>query len=139
VDADAVEGKDYELATLLPFWELTSEQDWDLCENNQAGVNSSAFTPGPYSTKREYNVIRLHGLVPAPDRDTVAPPADHARAQTDTPLRPDACVAAAGVLALARARADPASDPVTRGRAGAGPRVGRRWCRAAAPPNTLMA
>jgi hypothetical protein len=21
-------------------------------------VNSSAFTPGPYSTKREYNVIR---------------------------------------------------------------------------------
>jgi Rieske 2Fe-2S family protein len=58
VDADAVEGKDYELATLLPFWELTSEQDWDLCENNQAGVNSSAFTPGPYSTKREYNVIR---------------------------------------------------------------------------------
>jgi phenylpropionate dioxygenase-like ring-hydroxylating dioxygenase large terminal subunit len=34
------------------------EQDWDLCEKNQAGVNSSAFTPGPYSTKREYNVIR---------------------------------------------------------------------------------
>ena len=58
VDADAVEGKDYELATLLPFWELTSEQDWDLCEKNQAGVNSSAFTPGPYSSKREYNVIR---------------------------------------------------------------------------------
>lgn len=58
VNADAVEGKDYELATLLPFWELTSEQDWDLCANNQAGVNSSAFTPGPYSTKREYNVIR---------------------------------------------------------------------------------
>ena len=41
-----------------PFWQLTSEQDWDLCEKNQAGVNSSAFTPGPYSTKREYNVIR---------------------------------------------------------------------------------
>ena len=25
---------------------------------NQAGVASSAFTPGPYSTRREYNVIR---------------------------------------------------------------------------------
>ena len=34
------------------------EQDSDLCERNQAGVNSSAFAPGPYSTKREYNVIR---------------------------------------------------------------------------------
>jgi glycine betaine monooxygenase A len=58
VHEDAVEGKDYTLDALLPFWELTSEQDWDLCEKNQAGVNSSAFTPGPYSTKREYNVIR---------------------------------------------------------------------------------
>jgi Rieske 2Fe-2S family protein len=58
VAEDAVEGKDYALDILLPFWELTSEQDWDLCEKNQVGVNSSAFTPGPYSTKREYNVIR---------------------------------------------------------------------------------
>jgi glycine betaine catabolism A len=58
VAEDAVEGKDYALDALLPFWELTSEQDWDLCEKNQAGVSSSAFTPGPYSTKREYNVIR---------------------------------------------------------------------------------
>jgi len=48
----------YALDALLPFWQLTSEQDWDLCEKNQDGVNSSAFTPGPYSTKREYNVIR---------------------------------------------------------------------------------
>jgi glycine betaine catabolism A len=58
VHEDAVEDRDYSLAALLPFWQLTSEQDWDLCERNQAGVNSSAFTPGPYSTKREPNVIR---------------------------------------------------------------------------------
>jgi Rieske 2Fe-2S family protein len=58
VHDDAVEGRDYSLDALLPFWQLTSEQDWDLCERNQAGVNSSAFTPGPYSTKREPNVIR---------------------------------------------------------------------------------
>jgi Rieske 2Fe-2S family protein len=58
VHEDAREGKDYDLDRLLPFWELTSEQDWDLCARNQAGVSSSAFTPGPYSTKREYNVIR---------------------------------------------------------------------------------
>jgi Rieske 2Fe-2S family protein len=58
VHEDAVEGADYRLETLLPFWELTSEQDWDLCERNQMGVASSAFTPGPYSSRREYNVIR---------------------------------------------------------------------------------
>jgi Rieske 2Fe-2S family protein len=58
VREDAVEGRDYRLDTLLPFWELTSEQDWRLCEQNQAGVSSRAFTPGPYSRKREYNVIR---------------------------------------------------------------------------------
>jgi len=58
VSEDAVEGRDYQLDALLPFWQLTSEQDWDLCEKNQVGVNSSAFTPGPYSTKHEYNVIR---------------------------------------------------------------------------------
>jgi Rieske 2Fe-2S family protein len=59
VHRDAVEGRDYDLDRLLPFWELTSEQDWALCEGNQAGVRSPAFTPGPYSTKREYNVIRF--------------------------------------------------------------------------------
>ena len=57
VHEDAVEGEDYTLETLLPFWQLTSEQDWELCEKNHAGVSSSAFTPGPYSSKREYNVI----------------------------------------------------------------------------------
>jgi Rieske 2Fe-2S family protein len=58
VREDAVEDQDYRLETLLPFWELTSEQDWALCERNQAGVASPAFTPGPYSSRREYNVIR---------------------------------------------------------------------------------
>jgi Rieske 2Fe-2S family protein len=58
VHEDAVEGRDYSLDSLLPFWQLTSEQDWELCERNQQGVASSAFSPGPYSSKREYNVIR---------------------------------------------------------------------------------
>ncbi|HLW94342.1 MAG TPA: aromatic ring-hydroxylating dioxygenase subunit alpha [Solirubrobacteraceae bacterium] len=56
VDRDAVEGVDYELERLLPFWQLTSEQDWDLCERNHAGVRSPAFVPGPYAPSREYNV-----------------------------------------------------------------------------------
>jgi Rieske 2Fe-2S family protein len=56
VDAQAIEGRDYDLAKLLPFWQLTSEQDWVICERQQKGINSSAYTPGPYSTFKEYNV-----------------------------------------------------------------------------------
>ena len=56
VHEDAVEGRDYTLDTLLPFWQLTSEQDWEICQNQQRGVESRAFTPGPFSTYKEYNV-----------------------------------------------------------------------------------
>ncbi|MBM3838596.1 MAG: aromatic ring-hydroxylating dioxygenase subunit alpha [Verrucomicrobia bacterium] len=56
VHQDAFEGKDYQLEKLLPFWQLTSEQDWEICERQQRGVNSSAYVPGPYSPFKEYNV-----------------------------------------------------------------------------------
>jgi Rieske 2Fe-2S family protein len=56
VDAEAEEGRDYKLEELLPFWQLTSEQDWEICERQQRGVNSKAYQPGPYSTYKEYNV-----------------------------------------------------------------------------------
>jgi len=56
VHQDAVEGRDYKLDDLLPFWQLTSEQDWEICKNQQRGINSSAYTPGPYSPTKEYNV-----------------------------------------------------------------------------------
>jgi Rieske 2Fe-2S family protein len=59
VDAAAEEGVDYELDRLLPFWRLTNEQDWELCERNQRGVLSSGYCPGPYSPSREGNVIAL--------------------------------------------------------------------------------
>jgi len=59
VEENAVEGRDYDLAKLMPFWQLTSEQDWRICERQQRGVNSSAYTPGPYSTYKEYNVANL--------------------------------------------------------------------------------
>jgi glycine betaine catabolism A len=56
VDEAAVEGRDYDLGKLMPFWQLTSEQDWEICERQQRGINSSAYTPGPYSKYKEYNV-----------------------------------------------------------------------------------
>jgi Rieske 2Fe-2S family protein len=56
VHEDAVEGRDYRLEELMPFWQLTSEQDWAICGRQQKGVESRAYEPGPYSTYKEYNV-----------------------------------------------------------------------------------
>jgi Rieske 2Fe-2S family protein len=56
VHEDAVEGRDYRLEDIMPFWQLTSEQDWELCERAQRGISSSGYRPGPYSTYKEYNV-----------------------------------------------------------------------------------
>ena len=46
---DAVEGRDYDPGKLTWFWKTTGEQDWKLAEDNQAGVNSAFYEPGPYS------------------------------------------------------------------------------------------
>ena len=43
----------------MPFWQLTSEQDWELCRNAQRGVSSSQYRPGPLSPYKEYNVDRF--------------------------------------------------------------------------------
>jgi Rieske 2Fe-2S family protein len=56
VHKDAVEGKDYDLGRLMPFWQRTSEQDWEICEANQAGILSPRYEPGPYSRIREANL-----------------------------------------------------------------------------------
>jgi hypothetical protein len=34
---------------------VLATQDWELCELNQLGVNSSRHTPGLYSEKKEVN------------------------------------------------------------------------------------
>ena len=61
VDQDAVEGQDYTLDKLLPFWQLTSEQDWALCHEAQRGISSRAYRPGPLSTYKEWNVEAFIG------------------------------------------------------------------------------
>jgi glycine betaine catabolism A len=59
VDKDAVEGRDYDLAKLMPFWQCTSEQDWRICEDQQLGVSSSRYVPGPYAKNLEANVAHF--------------------------------------------------------------------------------
>ncbi|HVR94465.1 MAG TPA: aromatic ring-hydroxylating dioxygenase subunit alpha [Casimicrobiaceae bacterium] len=53
---DAREGEDYRLDQLLPFWQLTNEQDWEICKWQQKGVDSIGYQPGPLSQRKEYNV-----------------------------------------------------------------------------------
>jgi glycine betaine catabolism A len=59
VHKDAVEGVDYDVEKLTELWTKTNLQDRDLCENNQRGVNSLGYTPGPYSEEAEALVIRF--------------------------------------------------------------------------------
>ncbi|HVS75893.1 MAG TPA: aromatic ring-hydroxylating dioxygenase subunit alpha [Steroidobacteraceae bacterium] len=59
VHEDAVEGADYDLARLIEVWNATNDQDRALAENNQRGVESLAYLPGPYSQTSEQLVLRF--------------------------------------------------------------------------------
>jgi len=59
VNKDAVEGVDYDLQKLGQVWHATNLQDKNLAENNQKGINSLAYQPGPYSETYEYGVINF--------------------------------------------------------------------------------
>ena len=48
VHADAVEGVDYDLDHLTTVWQRTNEQDRTLAENNQRGIETRGYRPGPY-------------------------------------------------------------------------------------------
>ena len=56
VRGDAVEGVDYDPERVAAVWRATSEQDWELCENNAAGIRSVAYEPGPFSPVTESSV-----------------------------------------------------------------------------------
>jgi len=59
VHEDAVEGVDYDIATLTQLWTLTNLQDKEFAENNQIGVNSPGYRPGPYSPSAESLTLRF--------------------------------------------------------------------------------
>ena len=56
---DAQEGVDYDLDSLTALWTATNLQDRDLVENNQRGVNSPGYRPGPYSMEAESLAARF--------------------------------------------------------------------------------
>ncbi len=59
VHKDAVEGVDYTIKGLTDLFTRTNLQDRALAENNQRGVNSLGYEPGPYSPEAEALVIRF--------------------------------------------------------------------------------
>jgi glycine betaine catabolism A len=50
VHPDAVEGVDYDVATLTRVWQATNQQDGTLVARTQRGVEDPGYRPGPYST-----------------------------------------------------------------------------------------
>lgn len=59
VSKDAVPGVDFNVDRLTELWTKTNDQDRALAENNQRGVCSLGYTPGPYSPEAESLVLRF--------------------------------------------------------------------------------
>ena len=49
VNESAQEGKDYERDDLTWLWDITTIADKRIIENNQKGINSTFYRPGPYT------------------------------------------------------------------------------------------
>jgi stachydrine N-demethylase len=47
---------DYDLKRLTEVWIATNDEDRRIVEENQRGINSPAYLPGPYSRAQEGGV-----------------------------------------------------------------------------------
>ncbi|HZR67070.1 MAG TPA: aromatic ring-hydroxylating dioxygenase subunit alpha [Terriglobales bacterium] len=48
---DEMKKPDFESNDAIDFWDLTNKEDWKICELSQAGIESRAYKPGPYSER----------------------------------------------------------------------------------------
>ena len=51
VHGNAIEGKDYDLDELTWLWDVTTKADERIVINNQKGINSRKYQPGPFTEK----------------------------------------------------------------------------------------
>ena len=58
IDKDPKEDVDYKVKDLTWLWDITTVADKKIIENNQKGVLSRAYMPGPYSNQ-EKGVVQL--------------------------------------------------------------------------------
>ena len=73
VHKDAVEGVDYDRNNLIRVWTNTNDEDRRVVEDNQQGINSPAYEPGPYSAKAEDGVMQFVDWYLGRMRAAVAP------------------------------------------------------------------
>ena len=59
VHKDAQEGVDYSIERLTAVWSATNDEDRRVCQENQWGVNSPSYEPGPYSPVHEEGVTQF--------------------------------------------------------------------------------
>ena len=59
VHKDAQEGVDYTIEELTAVWNATNDQDRRVVEDNQFGINSPAYEPGPYLAPDEGGVAQF--------------------------------------------------------------------------------
>ncbi|NUB46225.1 aromatic ring-hydroxylating dioxygenase subunit alpha [Fertoebacter nigrum] len=59
VHKDAVEGVDFDMKRMTEVWLATNDEDRRVVEENQAGILSPAYEPGPYSSLHEDGVIQF--------------------------------------------------------------------------------
>ncbi|MDZ7704601.1 MAG: aromatic ring-hydroxylating dioxygenase subunit alpha [Trueperaceae bacterium] len=72
VRGDAQAGHDFDPDAVAYVWKMTSEEDWELCENNHAGIRSRAYQPGPLSPLTENSVEAFYGWYETQLREGVA-------------------------------------------------------------------
>ena len=61
------QNNNYNPENAINFWDKTNQQDWDICEKSQLGIQSQKYEPGPYSGQEsllaaydEYYLSVLH-------------------------------------------------------------------------------
>jgi phenylpropionate dioxygenase-like ring-hydroxylating dioxygenase large terminal subunit len=59
VRSDAKEGIDYDLGNLTWLWDITAAADRKIVEQNQLGIDSKFYQPGPYAMPIEILTARL--------------------------------------------------------------------------------
>jgi len=60
-EPEAAAAAGFDPSGAVGFWDMTNRQDWHICEQSQRGIESSAYSPGPYAN--------LESMIAALDRE----------------------------------------------------------------------
>jgi len=58
-EPEAMAAPDFDVDNVAGFWDVINRQDWHVCELSQKGMQSPAYTPGPYYEWQEVGLIGI--------------------------------------------------------------------------------